>query len=172
MRKIVLNLALSLDGYIEGPNGEYDWCFTDQDYGMSDFMQRIDAIFMGRKSYEMMQTVEEDSLGFSKLKQYIFSNTLKEVDEGNVLVNGDLKTEVQKIKAEPGKDIWLFGGAGLTQSMLEEDLIDELSLAVHPILLGQGKPLFGQFKNRKYWELIDAKKYDSGLVILVYGKKV
>lgn len=172
MRKIVLNLALSLDGYIEGPNGEYDWCFTDQDYGMSDFMQRIDAIFMGRKSYEMMQTVEEDSLGFSKLKQYIFSNTLKEVDEGNVLVNGDLKTEVQKIKAEPGKDIWLFGGAGLTQSMLEEDLIDELSLAVHPILLGQGKPLFGPFDDRKYWKLLEVKEYDSGLVILVYGKKV
>ena len=67
MRKIILGLAVSLDGYIEGPNGEFDWCFTDQDYGMSEFFKRIDTVFMGRKSYELTQSMgEAATAGFPK----------------------------------------------------------------------------------------------------------
>jgi dihydrofolate reductase len=79
MRKIILGLAVSLDGYIEGPNGEYDWCFTDQDYGMIEFFKRVDAMFIGRKSYEVL-SAQEGVGGFPKLKQYIFS--------GSVSLNG------------------------------------------------------------------------------------
>ncbi len=68
MRKIILGLAVSLDGFIEGPNGEYDWCFTDQDYGMSDFFKRIDALFMGRKTYEMSLAINGNGGGFPKIK--------------------------------------------------------------------------------------------------------
>ena len=60
MGKIILNLAVSLDGFIEGPNGEFDWCFDDQDYGLKEFFNRIDAIFMGRKSYELVKSMEDD----------------------------------------------------------------------------------------------------------------
>ena len=74
MKKIILNLAVSLDGYIEGPNGEYDWCLTDQDYGMAEFMNRIDTVFMGRRSYEMMLTASETI--FPELKTYVFSDSL------------------------------------------------------------------------------------------------
>src|SRR5687767_15199973 len=79
MRKIILQLAVSLDGYIEGPNGEFDWCFTDQDYGMSDFFKRIDSVFYGRKTYELVLAMESEAPpGFPKLKEYVFSNTMED----------------------------------------------------------------------------------------------
>lgn len=169
MRKVILGLAVSLDGYIEGPNGEYDWCFTDQDYGMSEFFKRIDSIFIGRKSYELMLSMgDEASAGFPKLKEYVFSSTLKEVMPGMVLISGNIKKEVEKIKKQKGKDIWLFGGASLTTSLLNEGLVDEIGLAVHPILLGSGKPLFNNIKERIHLQLADTKTYSSGLVSLTY----
>ncbi len=167
MRKVILSLAVSLDGYIEGPNGEYDWCFTDQDYGFPDFMKQVDTVFMGRKSYEMMQGMEEES-GLPAMKEYIFSQTLTAVKKG-MLVGEDLRTAVNGIKAEKGKDIWLFGGAGLTTSMLAENLVDEIHLAIHPILLGAGKPLFQGIKDRIGLKLLDVRSYSTGLVMVKYG---
>ena len=169
MRKIILQLAISLDGFIEGPNGEYDWCFTDQDYGMTEFFQRVDTVFIGRKSYEMSLGLEgADTSWMPKMKEYVFSNTLTSVKEGTVLVNGNIKEEIEKIKNEPGKDIWMFGGASLTTSLLNEGLIDEISMAVHPILLGKGKLLFNDVKGRIKLKLIGTQAYSSGLVSLTY----
>ena len=173
MKKIILGVAVSLDGFIEGPNGEYDWCFSDQDYGLSDFFKRVDALFMGRKSYEMMQGMGEAPPGFPKLKEYIFSTTLNIVKEGAVLIKENIKEEVEKIKndsstSSEGKDIWLFGGAGLTTSLMNLGLVDELSLAVHPIILGGGKSLFNNINKRIQLKLIDTKTYSTGLVSLTY----
>ena len=170
MRKVILSVAVSLDGLIEGPNGEYDWCFTDKDYGFTDFFKRIDTMFLGRKSYELTLTVGDNSgSGFPKLKEYIFSNTLDKVKDGAILIKGDIKSQVEKIKKERGKDIWLFGGAGLTTSLLNLGLVDELSLAVHPILLGGGKPLFNNIQDRIKLTLVDTKTYSTGLVSLTYN---
>ena len=171
MRKIILGLAVSLDGFIEGPNGEYDWCFTDQDYGMNDFFKRIDSIFIGRKSYEMSLGLEGGSDWMPKMKEYVFSNSLSAVKKDAILVRGDIKAEVEKIKKEPGKDIWLFGGAGLTASLMKLGMVDELWLTVHPILLGKGKPLFQDIEKRIHLNLVESKKYDSGLVSLMYEMK-
>ena len=170
MRQIILQLAVSLDGFIEGPNGEFDWCFTDQDYGLSDFFKRIDSLIIGRKSYEVMQSMGEQEAmpGFPKLTQYVVSNSLKEVPADAVLVSGDIVAEVRRIKALAGKDIWLFGGAALTTTLLNDGLVDEISLAVHPILLGSGKPLFQGIKGRVGLELIETKAYSTGLVSLTY----
>jgi dihydrofolate reductase len=172
MRKVILQLAVSLDGYIEGPNGEYDWCFTDQDYGMTDFFKRIDSVFYGRKSYEltlsMGESIDEVMPGFPKLTEYVFSNTIKEVKPGVILISGDIEAEVRRIKSGPGKDIWLFGGASLTASLLNLGLVDEISLAVHPIILGGGKLLFNQITGRIPLTLMDTKTYSSGLVSLTY----
>lgn len=169
MRKIILGLAVSLDGYIEGPNGEYDWCFHDQDYGMSDFFKRIDSLFIGRKTYEMAQAMGNAAgSGFPNLKEYIFSTTLDSVKDGAKLIKKNIKKEVEKIKKEKGKDIWLFGGAGLTTSLLNLGLVDEISLAVHPVILGAGKPLFSDIKKRIELKLVDTKKYSTGLVSLTY----
>ncbi len=170
MRKVILGVAVSLDGLIEGPNGEYDWCFTDQDYGMSEFFNRIDSIFIGRKSYELTLTMGDGSMpGFPKLKEYVFSNTLKELKPGAILIQGDIGAEVKQIKNEPGKDIWLFGGASLTSSLLNLELIDEIWLAVHPVILGSGKPLFSNIQDRINLTLVDIKTYSTGLVSLTYS---
>jgi dihydrofolate reductase len=173
MRKLILQLAVSLDGFIEGPNGEYDWCLTDQDYGMTAFFGRIDSVFYGRKSYELTLSMAgaTDSGGmpdFPKLKEYVFSTTLNETRPGVTLINGDIEKEVKQIKNEPGKDIWLFGGASLTTSLMNLGLVDEISLAVHPIILGCGKPLFSNINNRVALTLVDNKTYSSGLVMLTY----
>jgi len=169
MRKIVLSLAVSLDGFIEGPNGEYDWCFMDQDYGMSAFMNSIDAVFVGRKTYEMSLGMEADISGMPRMDEYVFSNTLDKVKEGSVLIKGDIKTQVEKIKNQTGKDIWLFGGASLTTTLMTLKLIDEVQLAVHPILLGGGKPLIRDISERVNLKLIDTKTYSTGLVSLKYS---
>ncbi len=169
MRKVILGVAVSLDGFIEGPNGEYDWCLTDQDYGLSDFLKRVDTIFVGRKSYEMSLGMEGADAGFPKCKEYIFSTTLKKVKEGATLIKEDIKNEVQKIKNEKGKDIWLFGGASLTTSLMNLGLVDELSLAVHPIVLGAGKPLFNNIQGRTNLILVETKTYSTGLVSLIYN---
>ena len=172
MRKLILNLAVSLDGYIEGPKGEYDWCFTDQDYGLTDFFKRIDTLFIGRKTYEMAQSVqsmeEAGGAGFPKLKEYIFSTTLDKVKDGATLIKGDIKTEVENIKNDKGKDIWLFGGAELTSSLMNLNLVDEIQLSVHPILLGGGKPLFQNIKGKINLKLFDTKTYSTGLISLTY----
>jgi dihydrofolate reductase len=168
MRKVILGLAVSLDGFIEGPNGEYDWCFTDQDYGLKEFFQRIDSIFVGRKSYEMSLGMDGGISGFPKLKEYVFSTTLNNAKEGVIIVRGNTLEEVTKIKNEPGKDIWLFGGADLTASLMTLGLVDEIGLAIHPILLGSGKPLFKNIQERVHLNLIDTKTYSTGLVYLTY----
>lgn len=168
MRKVILGLAVSLDGFIEGPNGEYDWCFTDQDYGMSDFMKRIDAIIMGRKSFEIAQKHEGESL-WKGVLTYVVSGTLKKIDDPDTkLISGDLLGEIGKLKRSEGKDIWLFGGAELTTFFINEQLIDEYWLAVHPIILGSGKQLFQNIEGRKKLKLIDQQAYSTGLVSLRY----
>ncbi len=170
MRKVILGLAVSLDGYIEGPNGEYDWCFTDQDYGMSEFFSNVDAAFMGRKSYEMTQAMGDAAKsGLPDLKRYVFSNTLEEVEAGVTIIRGDTKIAVDLIKNESGKDIWLFGGAGLTTSLMNLGLVDRLWLAVHPLLLGGGKTLFQNIEQRIALRLLETESYDTGLVSLTYA---
>ncbi len=102
MRKIILGVAVSLDSFIEGPNGEYDWCFTDQDYGMSDFFKNIDAIFMGRKSYDVSAAYEGQN-PWKGVPTYVFSRTLTKAPPNVTLLNGDLIDEVSKIKRRPWK---------------------------------------------------------------------
>ena len=166
MRKIILNLCMSLDGFIEGPNGEFDWCFTDQDYGMSDFLARIDTIFFGRHSFDVLQATAPEA--FSDKQKIIFSNSLNPKDSKHPIIGENWQKTVEEMLQIDGKDIWLFGGASLTSAMLQANLIDELMIAVHPLILGAGKPLFLDISNRKQLELIDTKTYSSGLVQLVY----
>jgi len=167
MRKIILGVAVTLDGYIEGPKGEYDWCFTDQDYGMEAFMNRIDTIFYGRKSYTMA-----GGNIFPARKAYVFSNTLTQPLPDAEVISGDIVEAIRAIQRQPGKDIWLFGGASLTSVLINANLVDELWLSVHPLLLGSGKLLFQDLNERKYFVLKDAKTYSSGLVALFYERPV
>ena len=169
MRKIILQLAVSLDGFIEDAKGQFDWCFVDQDYGMSEFFKRIDSSFMGRKSYELTEAMAgEMPPGFPMLKEYVFSNTLDKVKDGAILIKGDIRKQVEMIKNEKGKDIWLFGGADLITSLMNFGLVDEIMVAIHPVVLGGGKPLFKEIQERTWLTLNDHKIYSNGLVFLSY----
>lgn len=170
MRKVILCLAVSLDGCIEGPNGEYDWCFTDQDYGMNAFLEHIDAIFIGRKSYDLLNNQNEaaSDYSFPQLKKYVFSTTLTHVGDNAELINDNWKARVMELKNQSGSDFWLYGGAELTTLFINEGLVDELFLAVHPIILGAGKPLFQHIKDRVNLTLIDSTTYSTGLISLTY----
>lgn len=169
MRKVILGVAVSLDGFIEGPNGEYDWCFNDQDYGLTDFFKSIDSIFMGRKSYE----VAVSNGGMEQWKgvtTYLFTNTIAQSPSSDVKIVRSMN-EVDGILRQPGKDIWLFGGAELTTAFVNAGLVDELWLSIHPILLGRGKPLFSNIDGRKNLKLTESKTYNSGLVSLKYTQQ-
>lgn len=166
MRKIIYNLATSLEGFIEGPNGEFDWCFTDQDYGMTPFMERVDTILFGRKSYEVMLQFEADP--YPGKQKYVFSRQLQTTAPHTEVVHGELAATVRNLKQRQGQDIWLFGGATLAGELMRERLLDELMLSVHPILLGKGKPLFEALTHPVPLELIGTQAYDSGLVQVRY----
>jgi len=154
MRKIILGVAVSLDGFIEGPHGEYDWCPPPSKTEMDDFMDKIDAILMGRKSFEMM-----GANPFPGKQVYVFSNSLKEVKgERTAIVQGDIVSIMKDLKAQPGKDIWLFGGASLTTTFLNEQLIDEMWLGLVPMVLGAGKPLFQNINQRKHFRVKEVQE--------------
>lgn len=167
MKKIKLNVAVSLDGLIEGPNGEYDWCFTDQDYGMKEFLDSVDTVLFGRKSYQLL--VKDFSDYYPDKTKYVFSRTINSFPNAEVFSENMLE-EIYRIKNQPGKDIFLFGGAEIITQLLNADLIDEMHLAVHPIILGKGKALFQNIIERKQFSLINSIKYDTGLVQLIYKK--
>jgi len=172
MRKIVLNLAVSLDGFIEGPNGEYDWCLTDQDYGMAEFFSTTDTIFIGRKSYEMVAGMEDEYFPAID-KIYVFSDTLLPVEHQKVevITSASFDSKVTAILDDKGANIWMFGGASLISAFIERKLISQMVLSIHPIILGGGKPLFQNLNNKVDLLLVDTKTYDTGLVQLTYVLK-
>ncbi|RCH56725.1 dihydrofolate reductase [Mucilaginibacter hurinus] len=167
MRKVIVNLAVSLDGFIEGPNGEYDWCLTDQDYGMPQFMNSVDAVFIGRKSYQLLLAHPEY---YPDKKVYLFTDTLTEVKgDGEVITSDVFAESIERIRNEHGGNIWFYGGASLLSAFMQQGYIDELLLSVHPILLGKGKPLFEGLKERVGLTLLETIPYQSGLVQLRYA---
>lgn len=166
MRKIILNIAVSLDGFIEGPAGEIDWCFTDQDYGMRKFLSQIDTIFWGRKSYQLVFRTTPNP--YPDKINYVFSRTLRHAAGSIRLINAEMEKAVSEILRQEGKDIWLFGGANLFSTLLNARLVHEMHLAIHPILLGGGKPLFENLQHRSRFEFVRSKPYATGLVQLFY----
>ncbi|MEH7247947.1 dihydrofolate reductase family protein [Neobacillus niacini] len=177
-RKIILDLAVTLDGFIEGKNGEVDWCIMDPDMGFNDFLHQIDTILYGRKSYELWgqytpetEVTETDKelweLVHSKQK-YVFSRTQKRTDDKAIFINDQVLEEVNTLKNKPGKDIWLYGGACLITTFIRLGLVDEFRLSVHPVVLGEGKPLFIDIQERLNLELVNTRSFSSGVVQLIY----
>ncbi|HMI01544.1 MAG TPA: dihydrofolate reductase family protein [Pedobacter sp.] len=180
MRKIILNLAVTLDGFIEGPNGEIDWITgdTQTDFAdiINDILVGIDAIFYGRISYELWGSYRPEE-GSPKLKEayellhskkkYVFSTTM--ADDGKAtIIRSDIKEKVQEILKQPGENIWLYGGGKLTTTFINFGLIDAYRLAVYPVILGSGKPLFENIKDRTNLKLIDVKHSENGILLLNY----
>ncbi len=182
MRKIILNLAITLDGFIEGEQEEMDWLVKDDafDYGdiLNDILSDKDAIFYGRVSYDKWGNAQPGANDTPKIKEayklmhskqkYVFSKTTQADGTNAIFINSDIREQVLAIQQEEGKDIWLYGGAQIANTFLNLDLIDEFRLAVHPVLLGKGKPLFHGVETRHPLTLIDAKSYQSGVILMKY----
>jgi dihydrofolate reductase len=177
-RKIVLDLAVSLDGLVEGPHGETDWCIMDAEMAFDEFLDSIDTIMYGRKSYELWgrYTPGDDASDLereiwksidSKIK-YVFSRSLTKIDTRSRVISQDIATEVARIKNEPGKHIWLYGGASIVSTFVNLGLVDEYRLSVHPVVLGAGKSLFDDIQSRQELELTDVRTFSSGVVQLCY----
>jgi len=175
MRKLVAGFAMSLDGFIEGPNGEYDWIIHDKEQfkELAEYWKKIDAMFYGRKTYEaaLKNPYKGKDNPFAHMKHYVFSNSLTKLEKGFILVSGNTKNEITKIKNQPGKDIAVFGGAELACSLINLKLVDEIVLAICPVLLGKGKPFFVNIQERNYFTLKENKTFSSGLVSLTYAAK-
>lgn len=166
MRKIVVGFAASVDGYIEGPNGEVDWILIDEKIDFYEEMKRFDAFFYGRKSYEA--ALKMGSIPQKGITNYVFSNTLKDADKNFVLVDGNIKEKVDTIRQQTGKDIAVFGGASLLASLLNLQVVDEISISFIPVLLGGGKPMVDLLQEKVWLRFISSKRYGNGTLVIKY----
>ncbi|HTD97009.1 MAG TPA: dihydrofolate reductase family protein [Edaphobacter sp.] len=168
MRKLKLSLACSLDGYIAGVDGSFDWIRMDADYGMEAFLAAVDTALIGRKTFEMARSVGRPF--FSSMENYVFSKSLPAGRDGEVEVVGeDAGVFVRVLKQREGKDLWLFGGQGLAASLLIAGEVDEVTLAVQPILLGEGLRLFPVMGERTALEMLECTSYKNGVAVLRYA---
>lgn len=177
MKKVILDLAVTLDGFIEGPNGEIDWCIMDDEMDFDGFLSGIDTIFYDRVSYDSWGNYQPEanaSNGEQMLwkrvhskKKYVFSSQSRQ-DNNAVFINSDIITKVNEIKLQSGSDIWLYGGASLIKTFIELNLIDTYRISVHPTVLGNGKPLFEDLKERLELTLLKTNIFKSGVVQLIY----
>ena len=142
MRLVRYGGAMSLDGYIAGPNGEYDWIVMDPEIDFAGQMKQFDTFLIGRKTFEAMVRMGTDSAPPTPgIQNIVFSRTMNPADYPNVVVKSDAVREVTELRAKPGKDIALFGGGELFRSLLAAGLVDRVEVSLIPVLLGGGIPL-------------------------------
>ncbi len=171
MRKVVLFIASSLDGYIARTSGDVDWLFTDQDYGYIDFFAGVDTVIMGRRTYEQVLSFGE--YPYKGTQGFVFSRTRGgERDENVTFISNDVAGFVERLKSGTGKDIWLVGGSEIIHSCMRHDVIDEFVISVHPIILGDGIPLFHSPLPMKELSFQHCRAFDTGLLQLKYVRSL
>ncbi|WP_338551442.1 dihydrofolate reductase family protein [Paenibacillus sp. KS-LC4] len=187
MRKLVLFLHASLDGFVEGPNGEMDIGWVSYDADLEKHAQEIlstaDTVLWGRGTYQMMHSYWPSMLSAPSASQHernhaewiektaklVFSTTLEKVEWNNSkLVKEDVEEEIKTLKQQPGKDMVILGSPRFAHHLMQLHLIDEYKITVSPVLLGKGLPLFQGIKEKTNLKLIDNKTFDSGAIGLVY----
>jgi dihydrofolate reductase len=167
-RLLRYQVAASLDGFIAGPNGEYDWIVMDPSIDFNALFKEFDTAVMGRKTHEVLMSHGGNG-AVSGLDTVVFSRTLPAtVQKGVRIVSDDAREVVAALKAQTGRDIWLFGGGALLRSLLDAGLVDTVEVAVMPVLLGRGIPLLAEGASAKL-ALVDRKILPaSGIVMLSY----
>lgn len=168
MRRVRYSVAMSLDGYIAGPKGESDWIVMDPEIDFRALMGSFDTIVMGRKTYAAARG--QGGGGMPGMKTYVFSRTLRPLDCPGVSLSDNPAELLPRLKEARGKDIWLFGGGSLFQSLLELGLVDAVEVAVIPVMLGGGVPLLPSTAKPAKLELVKHRVYaKTGTVSLEHA---
>jgi dihydrofolate reductase len=188
MRKAIVAMQVTLDGFIEGPNGELDWAMKEDEETWQyhfELMRSVDTLLLGRVMYPAYEkywlsaptspSSTKSEIEYARLadrtQKVVFSKTLEKVEwKTTRIIKDHIAEEILKMKQQPGKDMLILGGAGLVSSFTNLGLIDEYHLVVNPVVLGGGKPLFKGVKERHKLKLIGTKTFRSGKVVLHYGK--
>lgn len=187
MRKLILFMHVSLDGFVCGPNGEQDWMTMNDDevgkYLISDLQTTVDTMLVGRVLYQgfasVWPSIAADPANPKELIEFanwmentpkiVFSKTLETVEwKNSSLAKGDLADEVAQLKQQPGGDMVVFGGAGFAAALTEQNLVDEYRIKLEPVVLGAGRPLFKNVSDRINLTVIKGKTFSSGVVGLYY----
>jgi dihydrofolate reductase len=175
MRKVTFGGANSLDNYFARLDHSVDWLMWTKEVSeiTTRFWKNVDTILMGRKTYEVaLKHSKGKSNPYPHIKSYVFSRTLKPGTEGGVeIVSSDAAEFVRELKSQEGKDICLMGGGDFAKTLFEADLIDEIGLNIHPVLLGAGIPLFYEMTRQIDLELIECKTLKNGCVVVSYRVK-
>jgi dihydrofolate reductase len=195
MRKMIAALQVSVDGFIEGPSGELDWAMAEDEETwreVFEMLNHVDTLILGRVMYPDYEkywlailanpggilpfsgkVATKNEIAYArladKLPHLVLSKTLDQVEWKTSRIVRDVE-EIRKLKQQPGKDIYVVGGATLVSSLVNADLIDELQLMVNPLILGGGKALFKDVKERHALKLVKAKPLESGKVSLTYSR--
>jgi dihydrofolate reductase len=182
MRTVTYGGAVSLDGFLAGADGSIDWLHFSKDVQevMTDYWKNVDTILWGRKTYDVSVAMKPSSTKKSAkaksskrkepaMRNYVFSRTLKTIDDpGMELVTSDAVEFVRALKQRPGKEICLMGGGELAQSLLAANLVDEIRLNIHPILLGSGIPTFRDPGHRVKLKLFECRQLEGGCILAGY----
>jgi dihydrofolate reductase len=168
MRRVRYVVAMSLDGYIAGPNGEADWIIMDPDIDFRALFEQFDTFLLGRRTFEGMGGAG----GQQGAQTIVFSRTLRQQDYPNLtIVSQNPEQALADLRSKSGKDIWLFGGGSLFRSLLEARLVDAVEVSVIPVLLGEGIPLLPPKPSSERFKLklTSSRTFKTGIVSLEYA---
>ena len=187
MKRLKLQVQISIDGFVSGPNGELDWMTWNWDDKLKNFVtglnEPVDTILLGKNMtdgfIEHWKKVKENKdnpehwagVKFTDTPKVVFTKTLSESKwENTTLAKGELKDEVNRLKSQPGSSLMVYGGAGFVSSLIKEDLIDDYYLFINPTALGNGKRIFDDITGKMQLKLEDSVKYECGIVVNHYVK--
>jgi dihydrofolate reductase len=179
MKKVIFQMSVSLDGYVEGPNHEIDWHLVDDEFNAYavEMLNASDVLIMGRRTYELMAGYWPTAVGndpvvkekMNNTPKLVFSRTLKKVEwQNSRLATRSIADEVARLKQVPGDGLIPVGGSELATCFLEQGLMDELRIILTPILLGAGKTVFDGIRKRYPLRLLSTKRFKSGNVVAIY----
>jgi dihydrofolate reductase len=179
MRKLKLQVQMTIDGYVGGPNGEMDWTARDWDDELKKYVAEItepvDCIVLGRKLAQgfiphwASHPEQEGADKFNSTKKVVFTKTLDKSEWDNtVLAKGGLVDEITKLKKQDGKDIIAYGGATFVSALIKQGLIDEFHLFINPTAIGNGMAIFTELDSKQKLTLVKSTSFDCGIVVLNY----
>ena len=173
-RKIIVYIATSADGYIARPDGGVEWLDRPRpkgNYGMGTFFSSIDAIVWGRKTYDLALRMHGGAAGFGpKVRNYVFSRrrSPQSPADGVDFVREPIRSFARRLRAQPGKDVWMMGGGGIIASFLDEGAIDEFIVHVVPVFIGEGIPLIAPRHRNVPLKLRSVRRYPDGVIRIHY----